>query len=60
MSKERYKFNKCKPRFSQAETVSTLVTNWILPEGKLILLSDIYMRQKLLYKLPSLSTLLAV
>lgn len=45
MSKERYKYNRCKPCFSQAETVNTLVTNWILPEGKLILLSNIYIRE---------------
>jgi len=46
MSKERHKFNRFKPCFSQAETINTLVTNWILPEGKLILLSNIYIRKK--------------
>lgn len=46
MSKERYKFNRCKPCFSQAETVNTLVANWILPEGKHILLSKYLHEEK--------------
>lgn len=46
MSKGRYKFNRCKPCFSQAETVNTLAANWILPEGKHILLSKYLHKEK--------------
>lgn len=61
MSKERYKFNRCKSCLSQVETINTVVANWILPEGKHILLSK-YLHKEKLYsnKLPSLRASLAV
>lgn len=46
MSKEKYKFNRCKACYLQVETVNILVTNWILPEGKLILFSNVYIKEK--------------
>lgn len=46
MSKERYKFNRCKPCFSHTETVNILVANWILPDGKQNMLSKYLHKEK--------------